>query len=181
MNDKNREWLSALTDGELEGHEMEVALDRLRKDADLQDSWKAYHLIRDTVTSNLEQSVDPQLHHRISAALESEPVILAPQHRRRPWIKQVAGVAIAASVTGMAIIGVQSMNSIDPAPAAVPMAKQEEYIRMEPRLVAREETKPAQSSDRLNSYLVNHNEFSNNSGIQGMLPYVRIVGHKEGQ
>ena len=181
MNKEDREWLSALADGELQGQELEQALNELRDDPDLLASWSAYHVVRDTVSSNLNHSVDLQLHSRIAAALESEPTVLAPQRRARPWLKQVAGLAIAASVTGVAIIGVQSMNGVDTNSAAIPVAQKQEYLRMEPRLVARVEEKSSQSSDALNAYLVNHNEYSANSGIQGMLPYVRIVGHKVGQ
>jgi hypothetical protein len=35
---------------------------------------------------------------------------------------------------------------------------------------------PATSTRDLDAYLVNHNEYSVNGGMQGMLPYVRIVG-----
>jgi sigma-E factor negative regulatory protein RseA len=181
MNNDNREWLSALADGELQGEELQRGLDALRSDPELQASWQAYHLTRDSISSNLNHQVEPQLHLRVSAALESEPTILAPQRRQRPWIKQVAGLAIAASVTGVAIIGIQSMNGVGSEPAAVPVASTQEYLRLEPTQLAQAKEKAAQNSDALNPYLVNHNEYSANSGIQGMLPYVRIVGHKAGQ
>jgi sigma-E factor negative regulatory protein RseA len=181
MNNEDREWLSALADGELHEQSMEQRLTTLRDDPQLLASWQAYHLIRDTVSSNLNHSVAPQLHRRIAAALESEPTILAPQRRRQPWLKQVAGVAIAASVTGVAIIGLQNMNGVDSNPAAAQVAQQQEYLRMKPAQVARRNETPVQSNDALNRYLVNHNEYSANSGIQGMLPYVRIVGYKAGQ
>lgn len=181
MNNDNREWLSALADGELQGDELERGLNALRDDPQLQASWKSYHVIRDSVSSNLNDRVAPQLHQRISAALEDEPTILAPQARRRPWVKQAAGVAIAASVTGMAIIGVQQMNVADTGPVVQPVAQQQEYIRMAPTLVAEGEERPAQYNEALDRYLVNHNEYSANSGIQGVLPYVRIVGHKAEQ
>ncbi len=181
MNNDNREWLSALADGELQGDELQRGLDALRNDPELLASWKSYHVIRDSVSSNLNHEVAPQLHLRISAALENEPTILAPQRRPRTWLKQVAGVAIAASVTGVAIIGIQTMNGVDSAPSAVPVAQQQEYLRMEPTQLARAKEKATQNSDALNPYLVNHNEYSANSGIQGVLPYVRIVGHKAGQ
>lgn len=184
MNDKNREWISALADGELQGQELQSALAALRDNPELQESWQAYHVMRDTVSSNLNESVDLQLHQRISAALESEPTVLAPQRRPRPWLKQVAGLAIAASVTGVAIISVQNMNGVDGAPTVAPLAQQQDYIRMAPAMLAKSEQrkeKAAQSNDSLNAYLVNHNEYSANTGIQGMLPYVRIVGHKVGQ
>ena len=180
MNNDNREWLSALADGELHGHELGSGLDALRKDPELLQSWRAYHLIRDTVSSNLESAVDTQLHLRISAALASEPTILAPQRRARTWVKQAAGLAIAASVTGVAIIGVQMINDVNSAPGAVPVAQQQEYLRMTPTLVANSRGSAVGQGDALNPYLVNHNEFSANSGIQGVLPYVRIVGYKPG-
>lgn len=180
MNSDNREWLSALADGELRGEELQRGLDALRNDPELRASWQSYHLIRDSVSSNLNHQVEPQLHLRVAAALESEPTILAPQRQQRPWLKQVAGLAIAASVTGVAIIGIQSINGVGSEPGAIPVASKQEYLRLEPTQLAQAREKATQNSDALNPYLVNHNEFSSNSGIQGMLPYVRIVGHKAG-
>ncbi len=180
MNNDNREWLSALADGELQGDELQRGLDALRKDPELQASWRSYHLLRDSVSSNLNEEVAPQLHLRISAALDDEPTILAPQARRRPWLKQAAGFAIAASVASVAVLGVQQMNMSDSGPVAQPLAQQQEYIRMTPTLVAEGGSKEKGVED-IDRYLVNHNEYSANSGIQGVLPYVRIVGHKVGQ
>jgi sigma-E factor negative regulatory protein RseA len=181
MNNEDREWLSALADGEVAEQDLAHRLGTLRDDPQLLASWRAYHVIRDTVSSNLNHSVAPQLHLRIAAALESEPTILAPQRRHQPWIKQVAGLAIAASVTGVAIIGLQNMNGVDATPAAVQLAQPQEYLRLQPTLVAQRKESSVQGNDALNRYLVNHNEYSANSGIQGMLPYVRIVGYKAGQ
>ncbi len=182
MNDENRERLSALVDGELHGEALEGALDTLGNDPELQSSWRAYHLVRDTVSSNLDHSVAPQLYQRVASALASEPTILAPPRRERPWLKHVAGVAIAASVTGVAIIGVQSMNVAGPATTAPQVAQKQEYLRMAPtRLAEANKEKPRPGGEALTPYLVNHNEYSANSGIQGMLPYVRIVGHKVGK
>ena len=181
MNKENREWLSALADGELKGDELEHGLDALRHDPELQQSWQSYHLVRDALSSNLNEGVSTQLHLRIAAAMEDEPTILAPQATKRPWAKQAAGLAIAASVAGIAIIGVQQMNGVESGPGAQQLAEKQEYIRMAPTLVAEKTEKPMQGGEALDRYLVNHNEYSANSGIQGMLPYVRIVGHKAAQ
>ena len=183
MSDDNGEWLSALVDGELQGKALESALDALRDDPQLLNSWQSYHVVRDAVSSNLEHAVDLQLHQRGSDALKSEPTVLAPQRRSPLWLKQVAGLAIAASVTGIAIVTVQSMNETANRPAAVSVAQQD-YLRMEPARVAQgkqSQESHVQANDALDAYLVNHNEYSANSGIQGVLPYVRIVGHTVGQ
>ena len=39
------------------------------------------------------------------------------------------------------------------------------------------ESGPRTRKGRLDVYLVNHNEYAVSRGMQGMLPYVRIVGH----
>jgi sigma-E factor negative regulatory protein RseA len=181
MADDKKEWVSALADGELSGTELGKALDSLRRDKHLQDSWSRYHLIRDTLHSNLESGVDASLHARISVALEQEPVLLAPQRTQRPWLRHAAGLAVAASVTGIAVLGIRQMNQEE----AVPMATMAEV--MQPQNVVRLE-KPSLASatvpdenEKLAPYLVNHNEYSVSSGMHGMLPYVRIVGYGNGE
>lgn len=182
MNKENREWLSALVDGELKGDELVCGLDALRNDPELQQSWCTHHLVRDALSSNLNEGVSAQLHRRISTALKDEPTILAPQARKRPWVKQAAGLAIAASVAGIAIIGVQQMNGVRGDTGAQLVVEKQEYIRMAPTRVAEKTKKPLNSAgEALDRYLVNHNAYSANSGIQGVLPYVRIVGHKAAQ
>lgn len=179
MNEGNKEWLSALVDDELRGEALERGVDSLHGDSELLASWRAYHLIRDTVTSNLNDAVAPQLHRRISAAIEQEPTILAPKQRpQRSWVKHAAGVAIAASVTGVAIIGIQRINGVDSAQPSLQVAQPQEYLRMSPTVVASDNSALEKRDDTLTPYLVNHNEFSTSAGMQGMLPYVRIVGHK---
>ena len=42
-------------------------------------------------------------------------------------------------------------------------------------------TPPVDAETRLNRYLLNYNEYRTNTGVQGMLPYVRIVTHEVDQ
>ena len=186
MADNKKEWISALADGELAGSELDKALDALRRDASLQRSWTRYHLIRDTLHSNLDASVDAGLHERISAALELEPVVLAPQRASRPWLRHAAGIAVAASVTGIAVFGIQQMNREEGAPVATmaEVMQPGNIVRMEnPTLVAANPnpTEVQEDNGKLAPYLVNHNEYSVSSGMHGMLPYVRIVGYESRQ
>lgn len=181
MAEQKKEWVSALTDGELAGDELKRGLDALRQHPELLASWSRYHLIRDALHSNLEERVMPDLSGRIAAALEQEPVILAPQRPpRRPWLRQAAGLAMAASVTGVAILGIRQMNE-ETGPVAVTAAAPQEYIRLEQPAATLVASPQTTNGEHLAPYLVNHNEFAVSSGMQGMLPYVRIVGHKVGQ
>jgi len=183
MADEKKEWISALADGELAEAELTKALDALRNDRELQVSWSRYHLIRDTLHSNLESRVNVDLHARISAALESEPVILAPQRlqqrHHRPWLRHVAGLAVAASVSGVAVVGFQQMYVADSGTPVATMAEvvqPENFVRIQPPVttVAAEQ----EQRDKLAPYLVEHHEYSVSSGVNGMVPYVRIVGHR---
>lgn len=184
MADDDKEWISALADGELSGSRLDKALDALQRDSELQRSWSRYHLIRDTLHSNLEAGIDAHLHQRICAALDAEPVVLAPQKAARPWLRQAAGIAVAASVTGVAVLGFQQMNR-DKGSLSAPVTMAEvmqpnNVVRLEQPVLAAADD-PSKDSDKLAPYLVNHNEYSVSSGMHGMLPYVRIVGHKSGE
>lgn len=182
MADDKKEWISALADGELNHSALGKAIEELRGSSDMQASWSRYHLIRDTLHGNLEHGVDTELHSRISEALEQEPVVLAPKRGHRPWLRHAAGLAVAASVTGVAVLGIQQMNS--PESGAKPVATMAEVVKPEnfARLERPVDTAAANGdNDNLAPYLVNHNEYSLNSGMHGMLPYVRIVGHKSGE
>jgi sigma-E factor negative regulatory protein RseA len=184
MAKDKKEWISALADGELGGSELGKALDALRSDTSMQRSWTNYHLIRDTLHSNLESSVDASLYARITAAMDKEPVVLAPQRApKRPWIRHAAGFAVAASVTGIAVFGIQEMNREEDAPVATmaEVMQPGNIVRMEkPTLVAANPDAATAQEDngKLAPYLVNHNEYSVSSGMHGMLPYVRIVGYE---
>ena len=43
--------------------------------------------------------------------------------------------------------------------------------------VRRWDTREPEAESALNAYLVEHNEFAPTSGMNGMLPYVRVVGY----
>lgn len=180
-NDK--EQLSALVDDELDQREMDDALAWLAKDTEASARWARYNLIRDTLHKNLPDQLADGLQQRVHAALENEPHILAPQARR--WgmpamAKQAAGLAIAASVTAVAILGVQQMNPAQPEVGVAAIAQNEPAAKMPEKqeferlpMLAQQ---PAKPKPELNPYLVKHNEYSVTTGRQGMLPYVRIVG-----
>lgn len=178
MADERKEWISALTDGELADSELARALDALRNDRGLQVSWSRYHLISDALHGNLESRIAMDLYTRVSQALEKEPTVLAPQRKQRPWLRHVAGLAVAASVSGVAIIAFQQMNVADSGTTATTMAEvasPQNFVRIQPVTVAAEKD----NSGKLEPYLVEQHEYSVSSGVNGMVPYVRIVGHRQ--
>lgn len=171
------EIVSSLVDDELGNHEVEQITRCMVDDKDLMDSWERYHLISDTLKKNLPPHVSPSFSQQISKAIENEPSILSP-HRRSfktpQFIKQFAGLGLAASVTAVAIFTTQSYftSSLTEGPAvasmqAVPQANQFDRIALpQPR---------KQVPANIDKYLANHNGHA--SRVPGVLPYARIIGY----
>jgi len=173
------ESLSALMDEELEHHQQGSMITHLCRDSQHQRSWQHFNLISDVLKKNLPSHVSADFCQKVSLALEQEPTILAPHHRRplrlTPFVRQVTGLGIAASVTAAAILGTQyfvDTPGFGTAPVAqiqaAPDAQQFERIAI-PEL-----RQPMPSS--VNKYLVNHNQHA--AGVQGVLPYARIIGYR---
>ena len=186
MNDKLNEELSAFMDDE--APEARRLAERLSRDPELQARWSRYHLIRDAMTEHLTYA-EFDIAAKVSQALENEPTVLAPRRwhlppRARKVARQVAGLAIAATVSAVTVMTVQQqrVESNPPAVAQVSPGNTRVATASPGRPPARvvqfvPENRPLKPEVRskLSNYLVNHNEYSVTSNMQGMLPYMRIV------
>jgi len=174
--DTLNEQLSALVDDELGEPEQPLLLRQLARDEGLRDRLARYQIISDALHSELPHRVDTGFYKRVHAALEQEAEIHAALPSRvKTLIRPLTGLALAASVAVVAVLSLQSVRQQDkaggPVVASAPGAS--DYIRAG--------NTPAPIAQRNNArgldvYLVNHNEYAVNRGMQGMLPYVRIVG-----
>lgn len=200
MNEKIDEQLSALIDDELTDHEVNEVFNVLSKDDELRSRWERYHLIRDVMHNDLQSDIQHGLSERVHEALQSEPTILAPSRKGvsfPPFMKQVTSFAVAASITAVAIFGVQSVThqNVGTAPqqvALVPDVQQTHGIAAQRVAMTPENSKDEWTRVsgtrwnllnrkdvelKLNSYLVNHSEYSGFSGMRGLLPYAKIVSY----
>lgn len=200
MSDKVAERLSALMDDELVDFEQDI--DDLEENDSLKQRWMRYHLIRDVVSGHVPDTLVPDfdLAARVSTVLEHEPTVLAPRRfHPRQLMKQAAGLAIAATVSAIAIISIQNPNfdqaGIAPLASADKQGNKlvafagEGQTAEHPELVALTATKQQMRNSRIsrtsaskfNGYLLNHNEYAASANIQGMMPYMRIVGATQNQ
>ena len=192
MNEKNCEQLSVFMDDE---QERGIAND-LIVDKTCRQTWMRYHLIRDVMQQTLPSDSCLDIADRVAAHIEqNEPAILAPVFRRKDYLKPVAGFAIAASVAMVAVFGIQKHNLQQPDSITTPIAS-EYNVALEPinlaslpkarqyapaiRQVSLEQSqqglnKSASLHSGFNPYMINYNEYHARVGVQGMLPYVRIV------
>lgn len=186
MTEQKKERLSAFMDGELD--DAAEVVDALEQDAELQSVWQRYHLIRDTLHQRLAPGTDREFAQAVSAALAHEPTIIAP--RRRNWsvkeiAKPAAGMAIAASIAVVAVLGVQSYRAPNnPAPQVAqiePRAATTTTVAADSFKSETDQQLDAKVQSKLSGYLLNHNEYSASSQVQGILPYTRIVGYTQGK
>lgn len=188
------EAISALVDDEVTSREGGSAVDALLADEEMAGRWERYHLIRDAMHHNLPEHPETELAARIRQQLEAEPTPLRP--RRRPdWShvgRQVAGLAVAASVTvavflgfwqgpGPANPGGEPPLSAEVGTGAGSGVADPGFSRVASGSTA--ETTAEATRERagasLERYLVNHSEFAGSSSMHGMLPYTRVVGGGE--
>ncbi|OGT81508.1 MAG: hypothetical protein A3H91_11375 [Gammaproteobacteria bacterium RIFCSPLOWO2_02_FULL_61_13] len=188
MNEKKLEALSALMDGECFDSDS-GSLHGWTRDEGLRATWGRYHLISDCIRGTLPRHMDPALAGRIAMALRTEPAILAPDAvTPRPWLKPLAGMAIAASVATLAVVGIQISRTETPgagqdSSVAGQLPASSGGTGGQLNLAAGNgETRPIRPADaarradaRLNRYLINHNEQRSNDAVQGMPPFVRVI------
>jgi sigma-E factor negative regulatory protein RseA len=200
------EQISAFMDGELHESEHANIIQQICRDDESLNRWQRYHLISDSLRNNLPPAIDNQFAQSVMKALENEPTIFAPAAlKHKSTVKRkIAGVAMAASVAAVAVIGVQTMNQTkEVAPSLAEMPSTDQYVRMEQLATtsAIQSTPPAitltpnipamkasdsVSSDaqmtqmykyhpQLDKYLLNHNQHTLGSRVLGVMPYARIV------
>ncbi|MCW8875355.1 MAG: sigma-E factor negative regulatory protein [Gammaproteobacteria bacterium] len=180
MTQSLQEQLSALVDDELPAAEHALLLERLARDGGLRECLGRYQLMRDVLNNRVAMPVDGRFVDRVMHAIEAEP---AYQARSGPWLrlaKPLAGVAVAASV---ALVAVLALQNVDPGTTGSSTPQVASAGLPATELVASGEVwerRPAPAGGRLNGYLVQHNEYAASSGVQGVLPYVRIVGYDSG-
>lgn len=195
MSEQIREQLSALMDGELPAGEQDLLLRRLDGDPELGGWWRRQHRGREVLRNEASPHMEVDLAARVMAALDDNAglddagLTAGTVKPAGPsWWRPVAGLAVAASVATVAIIGVQQFQSRQDAPVMVaerlPATGAGTPIwgsRNNPditRVVAGGEERAARDP-RLDAYLASHEEQAMMAGSGGWLPYSRLVGQDD--
>lgn len=186
MNKSNKEQLSAFIDGE---HGTDNVLDKLICDEEMKQTWSRYHLIGDCLRDNMPEQISNQISQNVSQALQNEPTVLAPKKKSLD-LKPLAGFAIAASVAMAAVFTIQTDNDVvsplnnaptvaNITPVQITPAQTETVNFSQPQAlpaaVTHSDTPNSVANERLNNYLLNHNEYRSNAGMNGIMPHVRMV------
>ena len=181
MKDKIGEQISALFDDELEQQEHELLMRRLKQETGLQESLSRFQIIGDAMRHSLDIAATTNLVQKVSESIEHEENISSQVSQNKPLriLKPVAGLAIAASVAAMAVIGLQDLGGFQDTQQASPRLAQIEQQTNVLRVSSgtRWDRQQPETENRLNGYLVNHSEYTSNISLQGMINYARIAGY----
>jgi sigma-E factor negative regulatory protein RseA len=180
MKTTNRqdEHLSALVDGETERFETRRMVDALLDSSELRGRWARYHLIGEALRQEQPMLADASFSARVMERVREEDVEqIVPQGQGRGWVRPVLGLAMAASVAGAMVFGLQSM--LGPEEGGMQQAPMEASVAP-----ANQASDPGyhvpnqlESYMRMNGYLLSHAE---QSGAQDVMPYARMVGYEPG-
>ncbi|MBS0298775.1 MAG: sigma-E factor negative regulatory protein [Proteobacteria bacterium] len=171
--------VSALMDGELDQQDVASIIEAIKKDDDLCDEWKAYHLIGDALRQSTRLSMN--ISSGVSQKLKTEPTILSPNISHTTEKKQtrkVLAFSMAASIVAMVsgwvimnnlykpqqmIVADQSKRDNNLAASPVPVSS--------PPLIHNYSHPPIE----MNDYLFVHREFSPGITMNGQVTNVNSV------
>jgi sigma-E factor negative regulatory protein RseA len=191
--DRNRELLSALMDGEASEHEVRQALRAVGDDPALAATWRRYHLAQAALRGDRQVFAGADLRAAIAGKLNEEPVPAAAAPRA--WLKPLASVAIAASITMVTVFSWQAFRDArtptagaETVAAVAPVVEQR--VALGPMVMVREDGEelvmpvaasagntesPTAAQDRLNAYLTRHAQAAGAANARGLAPYARVV------
>jgi negative regulator of sigma E activity len=186
-----REKISAFIDGELEHADSLDLVEQLGKDKELHSYWQRYHIYGSAMRNEVSSTLSVDFSARVMTSLEQEPVQLAPSSmpRRKKLTGPVAGLAVAASLVGIAVLLVKPGLQENTETGAQTVAKVvSPQIRQpgNPRVIDPEQdlivanSKNENVRERINRLLVEHNQYNPASDMTGMMPYSRFVGYTSG-
>jgi len=192
MNDRLRESVSALMDGEAD--ELELRRLLASDDAVVRTAWHDFHLARDGMAGVDMRFAQMDISQRVQAAL-ADDVVAAPSLTAR-WWRPVASFAVAASVATVVAVGARHFNADSGdnsavAQASIPTPTANGRVFAAPvqsgvgnvAVSATLNTSPLQpvsldpdqlAQQRLQQYLLQHSERASLNNGQGAITFARV-------
>ena len=165
-----KEQISALMDGELGRHDAETALAALESEGEARDTWRAYHLIGDSMRD--ARLLSSGFAARVAGKIAQEPTVLAPARAHRQAANApLWALSAAASLAAVALVGWL---------AFAPQAQDEPQVAQvakapAPQALPAKEVAQVAPPDEADDYLLAHQGYSPRNSLQGLAPYVRTV------
>lgn len=167
MTDKINDQISAFIDDELSEQECAFLVRRFEHDSEARGQAVRYTLIGSALRNELLKPDPAILLRRISSALDGAAAPVVPARAARGWSPRIArplaGLAIAAGVASIAILGLRALNDARvPASPAVAATQTAQVVEPASYVVPRDvaEERPVTPTIRLTNYVVHHGEYA---------------------
>lgn len=163
MNDTIRMQISAFVDGELPDSEADLLLRRMTQDAELRRGAAEFLELGRVLRGEAGVPGIERLRERIAAAIDDKAIAEDDTVAEAPTVRSLrplVGVAVAASVALVALIGLQFSNGGGTTP---PVDTGVADVAEEPGI-----TVPQADDEQLRQYLLNHGALSSEMGANGM-------------
>lgn len=166
MNDAIRMQVSAFVDGELPQNEAEMLIRRMSQDAELRQQVEDFLAVGRLIRGERSIAGMDRLRDRISAEIDERPLqedIGANSSPTPRYVRPLAGAAIAATVTLVAIFGLQQ-NVLVTGPSEADAANSVAQGTAAEEIY----TVPAASDAMLQEYRLSHGGMSQELGANGI-------------
>lgn len=159
MSDTIKEQLSAGADDELDSSEYDFLLRRLASEPELRERWARYHMIGEAIRGGSDACVDAGFAARVAAGVAGEQLEVTGTRTR--WMKPIAGLAVAASVTALALLSLQPeiVGPVDEPMVVAPVTANPQFsgnARFASGPAVQWEAARPEVQAQLNQFLLNH-------------------------
>lgn len=181
------EQLSEFVDGQAKRETGMFFAKRLSADSELQAVWSRYHLIRECVRHRGAHGQVMHLQNRVASAIAAEPEPgIEPMLAQPAWLRPVVGLAITAVVAVTAVIAVQNSenqpataNGFQSADTQAVSFSTPENNGLGPvanqAIPVSYKSPASHNNQRLNAYLLRHNQVVARTGRGGVIFLAPIV------
>lgn len=172
--------ISSFMDGELDQQDVPGMIEAIKKNDELKEEWKMYHLIGDSLRQSSRLSMN--ISRSVSQQLKSEPTILSPSFSPKASTSnpnyqkyKVFGFSIAASIVAMVAGWLVMHDLYEPRTMMVAeQSKRNNDLNVSPAVAS---TPPpthyfSHPPIEINDYLFVHREFSPGSMMRGQITNV---------
>lgn len=177
MNDAIKTQISAFVDGELPDNEAELLLRRMSQDRELRHQAVEYLYMGRAMRGERNVASMGQLRDRISAALDDKTLLEefdVADTARPGFMRPVAGVAIAATVALLALLGLRQITAVPDVDA--PLADG----TVAGTVVDDAYTEPELGDDQLRDYYLRHSATSSYFGANSINARLVTLELREG-
>lgn len=172
-----KEKISALLDAELGGPERDKVLSECRKNTELRKLWQRYHLIGAALRKELEIVPQPNLVERIVKNIQDIPSERG-QRKFSSLFERSPQRTIFATAFVFLVIVVAPVVMVVPS-YLTDSRKQASVTPTTTVPISSTASQEQEWADMLNAFLIEHNELTPISTMNGMMPYVRIAGYDD--